>query len=110
MTESAAASSIRCLPHVRIRQWVLSLPYRLRHLLAWNHVLWLIPTRSGARPSVRFVQLQPDADVTAENLIALARENLPRFAAPKTLIFGPPPTTATGKIQKYELREGARTL
>jgi hypothetical protein len=27
------------LPHVPIRQWVLSLPHRLRYLLAWDHEL-----------------------------------------------------------------------
>jgi hypothetical protein len=27
------------LPYVPVRQWVLSLPYRLRYLLAWNHEL-----------------------------------------------------------------------
>jgi fatty-acyl-CoA synthase len=37
-------------------------------------------------------------------------ENLPHFAAPKTVIFSPLPTTATGKIQKYELRQRARAL
>ncbi len=48
--------------------------------------------------------------VTAEELIAFARENLPRFAVPRTVIFGPLPTTATGKIQKFELRERVRVL
>jgi hypothetical protein len=27
------------LPRVPVRQWVLSLPYRLRYLLAWDHAL-----------------------------------------------------------------------
>jgi hypothetical protein len=27
------------LPRVPLRQWVLSLPYRLRYLLAWDHGL-----------------------------------------------------------------------
>jgi fatty-acyl-CoA synthase len=48
--------------------------------------------------------------VTADELIAFARENLPRFAAPRTVIFGSLPTTATGKIQKFELRERVRAL
>ena len=30
------------------------------------------------------------------------------WAAPKSVVFGPLPTTATGKIQKYVLRERAR--
>jgi len=50
--------------------------------------------------------------VTADELIAFARENLSRFAAPRTVIFGSLPTTATGKIQKFEfeLRERGRAL
>ncbi len=48
--------------------------------------------------------------ITADELIAFARENLPRFAVPRTVIFGPLPTTATGKIQKFELRERVRAL
>ena len=39
MSESAARLVDHVLPHVPIRQWVLSLPYRLRYLLAWNHDL-----------------------------------------------------------------------
>ena len=57
-----------------------------------------------------FVQLRPDAKATEAELIAFCRDNLPHFAVPRTIVFGPLPTTATGKIQKYTLREQARTL
>ena len=36
MTESVARLVDHVLPHVPVRQWVLSLPYRLRYLLAWE--------------------------------------------------------------------------
>jgi hypothetical protein len=39
MTESAARLVDGVLPRVPVRQWVLSLPYRLRYLLAWDHGL-----------------------------------------------------------------------
>ncbi len=39
MTECAARFVDGILPHVPIRQWVLSLPHRLRYLLAWDHEL-----------------------------------------------------------------------
>ena len=39
MTESAARLVDGVLPRVPLRQWVLSLPYRLRYLLAWDHAL-----------------------------------------------------------------------
>jgi len=33
-----------------------------------------------------------------------------RFKAPKTVVFGPLPKTSTGKIQKFVLRDRAKTL
>src|SRR5437762_735658 len=39
MTEFAARLVDEVLPAVPVRQWVLSLPYRLRYLLAWDHGL-----------------------------------------------------------------------
>src|SRR5207237_10737670 len=39
MAELAAHLVDAVLPHVPVRQWVLTLPYRLRYLLAWNHQL-----------------------------------------------------------------------
>ena len=45
-----------------------------------------------------------------EELIRFCRDNLPHFAIPKTGVFGALPTTSTGKVQKYTLRERARSL
>jgi hypothetical protein len=39
MAERAAHLLDEVLPPVPIRQWVLTLPYRLRYLLAWDHGL-----------------------------------------------------------------------
>lgn len=39
MAERAAHLLDHVLPDAPIRQWVLSLPYRLRYLLAWDHDL-----------------------------------------------------------------------
>jgi hypothetical protein len=39
MTECAARLVDGILPHVPVRQWVLSLPHRLRYLVAWDHEL-----------------------------------------------------------------------
>lgn len=39
MAAGAAALVDHILPHVPIRQWVLSLPHALRYRLAWDHVL-----------------------------------------------------------------------
>ncbi len=39
MTERAAHLVDHVFPDVPVRQWVLSLPYRLRYRLAWDHDL-----------------------------------------------------------------------
>ncbi|HWP67000.1 MAG TPA: transposase zinc-binding domain-containing protein [Candidatus Limnocylindria bacterium] len=39
MTEQAANLVDKVLPHVAVRQWVLSVPHRLRYLLAFDHRL-----------------------------------------------------------------------
>ena len=58
-----------------------------------------------------FVTLKPgSAGATQEAIIAFCRANLAHFKAPKTVVFGPLPKTATGKIQKFVLRESARAL
>ena len=51
-----------------------------------------------------------DVHRVAEELIGFCRENLPHFAVPRTVVFGALPTTSAGKVQKYTLRERARTL
>ena len=39
MTERAAHLIDEVLPHVPVRQWVLTVPYRLRHRMAFDHGL-----------------------------------------------------------------------
>jgi len=52
-----------------------------------------------------FVTLRPNAeDVTQEAIILFCREHMARFKVPKRVTFTQLPKTATGKIQKYELR------
>ena len=57
-----------------------------------------------------FVQLKPGAEASADEIIAFCRDRLAHFKAPKSVVFGPLPTTATGKVQKFALRERARSL
>jgi len=68
------------------------------------------PDEKWGETPCAFVQLKDDAKATEDELIAFCRGQLPRFAVPKTVLFGPLPTTATGKIQKYTLRERATAL
>jgi fatty-acyl-CoA synthase len=51
-----------------------------------------------------FVELKPDQKTTEEDLISFCKDNMAQFKRPKKVIFGSLPKTATGKIQKHELR------
>jgi fatty-acyl-CoA synthase len=56
-----------------------------------------------------FVELKPGAAVTEAELIEHCRQSLARFKAPKKIVFCELPKTSTGKIQKFVLRERARS-
>jgi fatty-acyl-CoA synthase len=68
------------------------------------------PDQKWGETPCAFVQLKPGAAATADEIIAFCRDRLAHYKAPKTVVFGPVPTTATGKIQKFTLRERARDL
>ena len=57
-----------------------------------------------------FVELKDGRTGDADALVAFARERLAGFKTPKTVVFCELPKTSTGKIQKFELRNTARTL
>ncbi|MFN7572712.1 MAG: acyl-CoA synthetase [Betaproteobacteria bacterium] len=57
-----------------------------------------------------FVELRDDAQVAAEELLAHCRRHLAGFKLPKAIVFGPLPKTSTGKIQKFLLRQQAKSV
>jgi len=56
-----------------------------------------------------FVELKPGIAATEAELIAHCQSLLARFKAPKKVVFCELPKTSTGKIQKYVLRERAKS-
>jgi fatty-acyl-CoA synthase len=56
-----------------------------------------------------FVELKQGSKATAEELIAHCRQHLAGFKVPKRIAFGEIPKTSTGKIQKFVLRQQARS-
>jgi fatty-acyl-CoA synthase len=68
------------------------------------------PDAKWGEVPVAFVTLKSGAAATGEQLIAYAREHLAHFKTPKRVVFGELPKNATGKIQKFVLRERAREL
>jgi fatty-acyl-CoA synthase len=59
---------------------------------------------------IAFVTLKAGAAATEGELTAHAREHMAHFKAPKRVVFCELPKNATGKIQKFVLRERAREL
>jgi fatty-acyl-CoA synthase len=68
------------------------------------------PDEKWGESPCAFVQLKDGAAASEDEIIAFCRQNLARYMAPRSVVFGPLPTTATGKIQKFVLRERARSL
>jgi fatty-acyl-CoA synthase len=67
-------------------------------------VIGVPDSRWGEAPKA-FVMKRPGAEVTGEEIIRFCRERIARFKCPRDVAFGDLPKTATGKIQKYVLRE-----
>ncbi|MFC5523227.1 AMP-binding protein [Polaromonas jejuensis] len=52
-----------------------------------------------------FVELRPEQSASSEEIIAFCRDRLAHFKCPRRVVFMDLPKTATGKIQKFRLRE-----
>jgi fatty-acyl-CoA synthase len=64
--------------------------------------------RWGETPCA-FVELKPGARVSEGEMIEFCRSHLAKFKAPRAVVFGELPKTSTGKIQKFLLREKAKS-
>ncbi len=64
-----------------------------------------IPDPKWGEVPKAFVVPREGTHPTAEDIIEFCKKNLARFKAPKAVEFGTLPKTATGKIQKFKLRE-----
>jgi 3-(methylthio)propionyl---CoA ligase len=67
------------------------------------------PDAKWGETPLAFVELKAGASVTEDELIEHCRAGLARFKAPRQVVFGPLPKTSTGKIQKFMLRQKARS-
>ena len=56
-----------------------------------------------------FVELKSNSQVTEREIIDFCRQHLARFKVPRAVVFGEVPKTSTGKIQKFALRERAKS-
>ncbi|PSM19062.1 acyl-CoA synthetase [Nitratireductor sp. StC3] len=59
---------------------------------------------------VAYVELKPGKTADEAEILAHCRTLLARFKCPKMVVFAEIPKTSTGKIQKFRLREMAKSL
>jgi fatty-acyl-CoA synthase len=67
------------------------------------------PDAKWGETPLAYVELKPGSEVTAEALVAHCRGLLAGYKLPREIRFEEIPKTATGKIQKFVLRERARS-
>ncbi len=64
-----------------------------------------IPDEKWGEVPKAFVVPKDGVEPTAQSIIDFCKDNLARFKAPKSVEFSQLPKTATGKIQKFKLRD-----
>ena len=69
-----------------------------------------MPDPNWGESPCAFVELVGAAAAGEAEIIAWCRDRLAGFKCPRRVVFGDLPKTSTGKIQKFQLRERARTL
>ncbi|XP_062101393.1 butanoate--CoA ligase AAE1 [Humulus lupulus] len=57
-----------------------------------------------------FVNLKSGCNVSGDEIISFCRSRLPHYMAPRTVVFQDLPKTSTGKVQKFVLREKAKSM
>ena len=68
------------------------------------------PDEKWGETPCAFVELKANAPVTEAELIAFCRDHLAHYKCPHRIVFTDLPRTSTGKIQKFKLRELAKTV
>ena len=68
------------------------------------------PDEKWGETPCAFIELAPGESLTAEETIAWCRERLAHYKVPRHVVFTHIPKTSTGKIQKFRLREMAKTI
>lgn len=89
----------------------LIVEHGVTHMCGAPTVLGLLASAPAEqqRPFANVVH-KPGATATEAELVEWCRERIAHYKVPRKVVFGAIPTTATGKIQKFVLRETARVV
>jgi fatty-acyl-CoA synthase len=67
------------------------------------------PDEKWGETPCAFIELKPNSAVTEKEIVDFCRSHMARFKVPRAVVFGELPKTSTGKIQKFMLRERAKS-
>jgi fatty-acyl-CoA synthase len=67
------------------------------------------PDEKWGEAPCAFVELKNNSQVTEREIVDFCRQHLAKFKVPRAVVFGELPKTSTGKIQKFVLRERAKS-
>jgi fatty-acyl-CoA synthase len=77
-----------------------------RHPAVLSAAVVAQPDPTWGETPCAFLELKPgSAEVSEAEIIQFCRQSMARFKVPRRVVFGELPKTATGKIQKFALRE-----
>jgi fatty-acyl-CoA synthase len=80
-----------------------------RHPAVMTAAVVAAPDAKWGEVPCAFIELKEGVTATEAEIIDFCRERMARFKIPKKVVFGLVPKTSTGKIQKFLLRERARS-
>ena len=96
---------MKCLPDIKTANKVVELILKNASIAVTG--IWQADDDGVLNPAN--IELKPGATVTEEELRTFSRQHLAGFKVPKVIVFGEVPKTSTGKIQKFALRERAKS-
>ena len=80
-----------------------------RHPAVLAAAVVAMPDDKWGETPCAFIEMKPDSKATEKEIIEFCRSHLAKFKAPRAVVFGELPKTSTGKIQKFVLREKAKS-
>jgi fatty-acyl-CoA synthase len=80
-----------------------------RHPAVLAAAVVAMPDAKWGETPCAFIEIRPGSSVDERQILEHCKKHLARFKAPRAVIFGELPKTSTGKIQKFLLREKAKS-
>jgi fatty-acyl-CoA synthase len=81
----------------------------IKHPAVANVAVVAKPDEKWGETPCAFVVLKQGAEVTADEILAHCRAHLASYKCPRFIVFRDLPMTSTGKVQKFVLREWAKS-